>query len=56
MQEQLPDNEFLRIHKSYLIALSKIQYMEGNQVKIANELIPIGLNFKDDLLKRLKDL
>jgi DNA-binding LytR/AlgR family response regulator len=51
--EQLPTKDFLRIHKSFVIALSKIQYLEGNQVKIANELIPVGLNYKEDLLKRL---
>jgi DNA-binding LytR/AlgR family response regulator len=53
--EQLPGDRFIRIHKSYIIALDKIQYLEGNQVKIANELIPIGLNYKDDLIRILKD-
>lgn len=53
MLEQLPAEEFLRIHKSYIIALSKIQYIDGNQVKIADQLIPIGANYKDDLLKTL---
>jgi DNA-binding LytR/AlgR family response regulator len=55
MQEQLPADRFVRIHKSYLIAVDKIQYFEGNQVKIANELIPIGLNYKDDLIRQLKE-
>jgi len=55
MLEQLPAEEFLRIHKSYIIALSKIQYIDGNQVKIADQLIPIGANYKDDLLKTLGD-
>ena len=52
--EQLPSNDFIRIHKSFIIAIGKIQYIDGNQVKIADELIPIGLNYKDDLLKKLK--
>jgi Response regulator of the LytR/AlgR family len=56
MQEQLPEREFVRIHKSYLIAFGKIQYIEGNQVKIGNELIPIGLNYKEELTKRLKEV
>jgi len=53
MLEQLPTREFLRIHKSYIIALAKIHYIDGNQVKIANALIPVGLSYKDDLLKHL---
>ena len=56
IQEQLPEREFVRVHKSYLIAFGKIQYIEGNQVKIGNELIPVGLNYKEDLAKRLKDM
>ena len=56
MLEQLPANEFMRIHKSYLIALSKIQYIDCNQVKIANELIPIAVGSKDELIKRLKEV
>ncbi len=51
--EQLPNIHFLRIHKSYIIALNRIQYMEGNQIKVANELLPIGLNYKEELLKKL---
>jgi DNA-binding LytR/AlgR family response regulator len=55
IQEHLPAHRFVQIHRSYLIALEKIQYLEGNQVKIANELIPIGLNYKDELNKRFKE-
>jgi DNA-binding LytR/AlgR family response regulator len=53
MQEQLPSEYFLRTHKSFIVALDKIKYIEGNQVKVVNELIPIGLSFKDELIKRL---
>lgn len=53
IQEQLPIQFFQRIHKSYIVALDRIKYIEGNQIKICEELLPIGLNFKDELLKRL---
>jgi DNA-binding LytR/AlgR family response regulator len=53
MQEQLPVQYFQRIHKSYIVALNKIKYIDGNQIKIVEELLPIGLNFKEELLKRL---
>jgi DNA-binding LytR/AlgR family response regulator len=55
LQDHLPADRFIRVHKSYLIAMDKIQYIEGNQVKVANELIPIGLNYKVDLISKLKD-
>jgi DNA-binding LytR/AlgR family response regulator len=53
--EQLPSFQFIRIHKSFIIALNRIQYLEGNQIKIANELIPIGLSYKEELLKKLNN-
>jgi DNA-binding LytR/AlgR family response regulator len=54
MQEQLPEDQYVRVHKSYIIALDKIEYLEGNQVKVGNEMIPIGLIYKDNILKLLK--
>lgn len=54
MEEQLPGNKFMRVHKSYIIALDKIRYIEGNQVKIEDELIPIGLSYRESIFKVLK--
>jgi two-component system LytT family response regulator len=50
---QLPDQQFVRIHKSYLISLMAFTYIEGNQVKIGDEYLPVGLTYKDGLLKAL---
>jgi DNA-binding LytR/AlgR family response regulator len=56
IQEQLPIKYFQRIHKSYIVALNKIKYIDGNQIKIVEVLLPIGLNFKEELLKRLNKM
>jgi len=53
IESQLPPSQFLRIHKSYIIAIDKIEYLEGNQVKVADQLLPVGLSYKDELTKRL---
>jgi len=50
---QLPKNRFERIHKSYVISLSKVVYTEGNQVKIGEHKLPVSLSYKDELLKKL---
>lgn len=50
---QLPKSEFIRIHKSYVISLNAFKYIEGNQVIIGDETLPIGLTYKDALLKAL---
>jgi DNA-binding LytR/AlgR family response regulator len=53
MLEQLPGEYFVRIHKSFIIPLHCINYLEGNQVKIGDMLIPIGLMYKEELMKSL---
>ena len=52
--EELPQNNFIQIHKSYIISLNRIEFLEGNQVKIEDKFIPIGLTFKDRLLEKLE--
>jgi DNA-binding LytR/AlgR family response regulator len=50
---QLPISHFIRVHKSYVVSVTKIRLIEGNQVDVAGQKIPIGLVFKEKLLKRL---
>jgi DNA-binding LytR/AlgR family response regulator len=51
LEEQLPAGKFLRIHKSYIISLEKISSLRGNEVAIGVHKIPIGKNYKEELLK-----
>ena len=43
--EELPKDLFLRIHRSFTIALDKIKEVEGNTVQINNKRIPIGRKY-----------
>jgi len=43
--EELPKDNFLRIHRSFTIAIDKIVYVEGNSVEIKNKRIPIGRKY-----------
>lgn len=45
ISEELPSEYFIRIHRSFTIAINKITFLEGNSVKIANRRIPIGRNY-----------
>jgi len=51
--EQLPSGRFERIHKSYIIAWQKVEYLEGNRVKIAEHKLPVSLNYRENLLAKL---
>lgn len=49
----LPADQFLRIHRSFIINKSKISHIEGNRVYIGTIEIPIGNNYKEGLLRTL---
>lgn len=54
LELDLPSSRFLRIHRSYLIALNRVEYLEGNLVKIGQFNIPVGISFRETLHQRLK--
>ena len=56
IENLLPSSAFPRIHKSFIIALSRIDLIEGNHVKIKDRLIPIGTNFKAEFEKLIKSI
>jgi DNA-binding LytR/AlgR family response regulator len=53
-EEKLPSNLFIRIHRSYVVAVKKIQTIEGNQVKVNGKMLPVGSVFKHNLLDLFK--
>ena len=50
----LPSSRFPRVHKSYVISLSKVELIEGNQVRIGEKYIPIGSNYKMEFEKLVR--
>jgi DNA-binding LytR/AlgR family response regulator len=46
METVLPEAKFLRIHKSYIVSLSKIDFVEGQFVVISGKKLPIGIKYK----------
>jgi DNA-binding LytR/AlgR family response regulator len=56
IEKELPAANFFRIHRSYIVALSKIDKIEDSSAYLANVQIPIAENNKTELLKRLNSL
>jgi DNA-binding LytR/AlgR family response regulator len=52
-EAMLPAEQFCRIHRSFIINLSKITSIHGNTAELGTKEIPIGANYKDDLIKKL---
>lgn len=53
VEERLPAGEFVRIHKSYIVALAHISAVEGQTVTVAGQQIPVGRAYQPALLGRL---
>ncbi|MCK5366943.1 MAG: LytTR family transcriptional regulator, partial [Cyclobacteriaceae bacterium] len=53
---RLPDGEFVRTHRSYIVNLNKIEALEDNSLLIGEKYIPIGASYKEALLDRLNFL
>ncbi len=53
MENILPSNQFIRIHKSYVVSAARIKAVFGNSVDLAITLLPIGLNYKEAVMSFL---
>ncbi len=51
LQESLPYPQFLRVHKSYIVALDKIESVERQRIFMGKNIIPIGDTYKDEFFR-----
>lgn len=54
LEESLSDGHFARIHKSYIAGLDHVTAVVGNQLEIRKSLLPIGANYKEQVMTRLQ--
>lgn len=50
MEKILPAKKFLRVHRSYIIAIAYIKSIYGNSIEIENATIPVGVNYKEKVM------
>lgn len=55
LEEILPPNRFVRVHKSYIIALDKINSIERQEITIKDRIIPIGITYQEPFFKFLEN-
>jgi DNA-binding LytR/AlgR family response regulator len=54
LEEILPSNRFVRVHKSYIVALNKINSIERQEITIKDRIIPIGITYNEHFFKLLE--
>lgn len=55
MEDILPSNRFLRVHRSYIVALDKIVSIERGRIFIGDKVIPVGDTYRDVFYKYIGD-
>jgi DNA-binding LytR/AlgR family response regulator len=53
LEDSLPENHFIRIHKSFIVNQDKVKSIEGNELKVGNVKLPISRQKKQEVLERI---
>lgn len=53
LEAQLPKDQFMRVHKSYIVSVASIRSVDGNEILIDNATIPISRSLKDAVISRI---
>ena len=53
LEQELPKDLFIRIHKSYTISINKVTSLEGNLICLGDEKLPIGSSYKEEVMKKI---
>jgi len=53
LEEVLPPERFIRVHRSYIINIAEVRALKGNSIELGQVEIPVGSNYKENLLKTL---
>ena len=50
----LPSGQFIKIHKSYIVALSAVQSLDTNRIALASHTLPLGNSYKHAVMHRIE--
>ncbi len=53
IEENLPQDQFLKIHKSFIVSISKIESIEGNEITVASHKLPVSRASKDEVMGKI---
>ena len=53
MELKLPNDQFMRVHKSYIVRVDKIQKVIKNEAHLEGYTVPVSRSYKDALKERL---
>jgi DNA-binding LytR/AlgR family response regulator len=54
LEELLPEDGFIRVHRSFIVSVDKVESYHSHKIEIAGKELPIGRNFRNDCQRRFK--
>jgi DNA-binding LytR/AlgR family response regulator len=55
LEEKLPPKEFVRVHRSFIVSFSKIDFIQKQMLTIGQKEIPISENYRDQLFSMINN-
>ncbi|MEM8895272.1 MAG: LytTR family DNA-binding domain-containing protein, partial [Bacteroidota bacterium] len=53
MEHKLPENQFIRVHRSFIVAIDKVEAFSATDIEMGKHHIPIGRNYKNEVTSTL---
>src|ERR1700722_8900122 len=53
LEENLDRRSFIRVHKSYIVSIDKIEAIEGNEIFIQSHRVPMSRNYRDQVMEQV---
>lgn len=53
LEEQLPANRFIKVHKSFIVNMTKVKSIEGNVLDMGSEKITISQNLREKVVQQI---
>lgn len=56
ISEKLPENKFVRVHRSFIVNIKRVENIDSSNLIIGNKIIPISTNYRDSLMAKINIL
>jgi DNA-binding LytR/AlgR family response regulator len=53
LEQNLDNRFFIRVHKSYIVSVNRVEGIEGNEIFIQSHKIPVSRNHREQVLKQI---
>ncbi len=53
IESKLPENQFVRVHRSFIVNINRIDNIDPNNLQIGTKIIPVSANHRDGLIKKI---